>query len=194
MPPKVKITREDIIRTALDMIRANGAAGLNARTIAVALNCSTQPIFSNFATMDELQKAVIEAGYADYLGFLKREAESGRYPTYKAFGRGYIRFAYEEKELFKLLFMRDRGGEGFVPTEDFERSVALIMEANGLSRERAERFHLEMWACVHGIATMLATSFFTPEWALISNMMTDVYQGLRTRHIQEEHENGSHSD
>ncbi len=194
MPPKVKITREDIIRTALDLIRAKGVTTLNARQIAAALNCSTQPIFSNFATMDDLQKAVIEAGYAYYLGFLKSEAESGKYPPYKAMGWAYIRFAYEEKELFKLLFMRDRGGEGLTPTEDFEMSVSLIMAANGLSRERAERFHLETWSCVHGIATMLATSFFMPEWELISDMITDVYQGLRMRHIQEEANNGSHSN
>ena len=32
----------------------------------------------------------------------------GKYPPYKASGMAYIRFAKEEKELFKLLFMRDR--------------------------------------------------------------------------------------
>ena len=196
MPPKVKVTREDIVRAALDLVRAEGTATLNARSVAEALGCSTQPIFSNFATMEALQEAVIEAGYDYYLGFLKAEAEAGRYPHYKAFGMAYIRFAREEKELFRLLFMRDRSGEGLVPTEDFEASVAIIMEVNGLPRERAERMHLEMWACTHGIATMLATSFFTPEWELISHMMTDVYQGLRARHIKEEEnrENRCHSD
>ena len=33
------------------------------------------------------------------------------YPPYKAMGMGYIRFAAEERELFRLLFMRDRSGE-----------------------------------------------------------------------------------
>ena len=196
MPPKVKVTRDDIIQTALELVRAQGAAPLNARQIAAALNCSTQPIFSNFATMDELQGAVLEAGFAYYLGFLKSAAESGRYPPYKAFGMAYIRFAGEEKELFKLLFMRDRRGEGQAPTEDFETSVVMIMQANGLSRERAERMHMEMWSCTHGIAVMLATSFLHPDEELISMMLTDVYQGLRIRHIQEqeEHNNGCHSD
>ena len=194
MPPKVKITREDIVQTALDLVRAGGEATLNARLVAAALHCSTQPVFSNFATMEELQRAVIEAGYQYYLGFLEKEAESGKYPTYKAFGMAYVRFAYEEKELFKLMFMRDRHGAELEPTTDFEMSVNLIMSANGLSRERAHRMHMEMWVCVHGIATMLATSFFTPEWDAISEMTTDIYQGLRARHIQEEKDHGSHTN
>ena len=194
MPPKVKISKDDIIRTALALIRTRGVAVLNARQIAEALECSTQPIFSNFATMEELQQAVIVAGYDYYLGFLKDEAERGQYTTYKAFGWAYIRFAYEEKELFRLLFMRDRHGAELEPTTDFEMSVRLIMQVNGLSRERAERMHMEMWVFVHGIATMLATSFFTPEWDHISDMITDVYQGVRMKHIQEETEHGCHSN
>ena len=55
MPPKVKITKEDIIKTAVELVRSNGAEALNARAVAAELNCSTQPVFSNFATMDELQ-------------------------------------------------------------------------------------------------------------------------------------------
>ena len=93
----------------------------------------------------------------------------------------YIRFAGEERELFKLLFMRDRTGEDLTPTADFERSVEMIMQANGVTRARAVRMHLEMWSCVHGIGTMLATSFLALDEALISEMLTDVYQGIRVR-------------
>lgn len=182
MPPKVKIAKEDIIKTALLLLQKNGAAAINARSIAAALGCSTQPVFSNFATMEELQSAVVAAAHERYLGFLQSEVEEGKYPKYKAFGMAYIRFAKEEKELFKLLFMCDRGGEEMMPTVDFEASVEMIMRANGVSEETARLMHLEMWTCVHGIGTMLATSFLELDWELISNMITDVYQGIRVRH------------
>ena len=185
MPPKVKITKDDIIQTALDLLRKNGDAAINARSVAAALNCSTQPIFSNFSTMEELQKAALAAAYELYLDFLKREAESGKYPQYKAFGMAYIRFAKEERELFKLLFMRDRTGEDMSPSLDFEASVQMIMKANGVSIEKARLMHMESWAFVHGIGTMLATSFLPLEWEIISDMLTDVYQGIRARHISE---------
>lgn len=185
MPPRVKINKEKIIETALEMIRKNGESVINARSIASALGCSTQPIFSNFESMEELNGAVIAASYELYFGFLKREAESGKYPEYKSFGMAYIRFAKEEKELFKLLFMRDREGRRLEPTLDFDASIEMIMKANGITREKATLMHLEMWTCVHGIGTMLATSFISLEWELISNMITDVYQGIRTRHLLE---------
>ena len=181
MPPRVKITKKDIIETALDLIRKNGQESINARSIAGALNCSTQPIFSNFSGMEELEGEVISLAYERYLGFIEKEVESGKYPRYKSFGMAYIRFAKEEKELFKMLFMCDRTGKDLTPTSDFETSVDMIMQANGISKEQASLFHLEMWACVHGIGTMLATSFLELDWELISSMLTDVYQGLRTR-------------
>ena len=189
MPPKVKITKKEIIEGALELVRKSGVDSLNARSIAGRLDCSTQPIFSNFASMTELEETVSRASYERYLGFIENELKSGKYPPYKAFGMAYVRFAKEEKELFKMLFMCDRSGKDLTPTEDFERSVEIIMQTNGISREEASLFHLEMWACVHGIGTMLATSFLEPEWELISNILSDVYQGLRLRY--REKNNGS---
>ena len=188
MPPKIKITKTDIIQKALLLLRENGAESLNARSIAAALGCSTQPIFSNFATMDALEEAVIGAAYEHYYAFLQREAESGKYPAYKAFGMAYIRFAKEEKELFRLLFMRDTSKKEMASatSPDFEASIEMIMKANGISREKATLMHLEMWVCVHGIATLFVTSFFSLDWELISTILTDVYQGTRAKHLSEE--------
>ena len=53
MPPKVKITKEDIINAAIEIVKANGEEAINARNIAATLGCSTQPVFSNFASMEE---------------------------------------------------------------------------------------------------------------------------------------------
>ena len=186
MPPKVKVTKEVIIKTALELVRINGNDALNARSIAAALGCSTQPIFSNFVTMEELQESVLKSAYEQYLVFLKKEVENGKYPPYKSFGMAYIRFAKEEKELFKLLFMCDRGNKELIPSPDFEESVQMIMKANGIEREKAELIHLEMWVSVHGIGTMFATSFLSLDFELISNMLTDIYQGIRARHLSKE--------
>lgn len=182
MPPKVKITKDDIIKTTLSLCRKEGAGAINARSIAAALGCSTQPIFSNFKSMEELDDAVISAAHELYLEFLENEAKSEKYPRYKAFGMAYINFAREEKELFKMLFMRDRGGENLKPTADFEESVKIIMQKNGLSKETAELIHLEIWTSVHGIATILATSFLEFNTELISEMLSDVYHGITARH------------
>ena len=182
MPPKVKITKDEIVAATLELLRHEGEDAMNARRIAAHLGCSTQPVFSNFASMEELQHAVLAAAYQYYHNFLVQEAQGGKYPPYKAYGMAYIRFAREEKVLFKALFMCDRKGQAPTPSVDFSESVTMIMQANHVTREQAELWHMEMWSCVHGIATMLATSFLELDEDLISDMISNVYQGLRAKH------------
>ena len=185
MPPKAKLTKDEIVAATLELLRHEGENAMNARRIAAHLGCSTQPVFSNFSSMEELQHAVLLASYQYYHNFLLQEVQSGKHPPYKAYGMAYIRFAKEEKELFRALFMCDRKGQALTPSADFSESVDMIMSANRLTREQAELLHLEMWSCVHGIGTMLATSFLPLEWELISNIMSDVYQGVRAKHLSE---------
>ena len=186
MPPKVKTTKEDVINAAINIVRDNGVQALNARTIANFLNCSTQPIFSNFATMEELRISVIEKADELYQKYIHHEIESECYPVYKSTGMAYIRFAKEEKELFKLLYMRDRTNEASHEASKLDGEInAIVKTSTGLEEKDAQLFHLEMWAYVHGIATMFATGFLDLEWELVSKMLTDSYQGLRKQYGME---------
>ncbi|MBE6692787.1 MAG: WHG domain-containing protein [Ruminococcaceae bacterium] len=182
MPPKVKVTKEDIISAAVEVVRAQGEQGINARTVANLLNCSTQPIFSNFATMEELRFAVVKRADEMCQEYRQRESESGKYPPYKANGMAYIRFAKEEKELFKLLYMRDRRSEPAEPEgTPIDAKMELLIKNNmGVNDEEARMFHLEMWAYVHGIATMFATNFLNLDWELVSQMLTDAYLSMKS--------------
>lgn len=188
MPPKVKVTKEDIITAAIDMVREKGADVLNARAIATHMGCSTQPIFSNYISMDELKQDVMDSAYSIYMDFLRRETQSNQYPPYKAAGMGYIRFAKEERELFKLLFMRDRSKEKIADEfdESTQMSIAVIQKKLGLSYEKANQFHLEMWIYVHGIASLLVTSYLPLEWEEISELVTNAYHGIRARYVLKE--------
>ena len=183
MPPKVKVTKEEIVTAALEIVRSCGAQAVNARAVASALNCSTQPVFSNFATMEELRLAVVERADALCQEYIRREVASGAYPAYKASGMAYIRFAKEEKELFKLLYMRDRTEEPEQPESALNSQMEDHVQHNtGLTGSEVQLFHLEMWAFVHGIATMFATGFEDIDWDLVSKMLTDVYQGLKKQY------------
>lgn len=179
MPPKVKVTKEQIVRTAMELVRSSGLQAVNARNIAAQLGCSTQPVFSNFANMEVLHRQVVAEAGSLCQEYIRREVESGAFPAYKASGMAYIRFAKEERELFKLLYMCDRGGE-LIPEngELSNRMEAIVQDNTGLGRQETKLFHLEMWAFVHGIATMFATGYLDLSWELVSKMLTDVYQGL----------------
>ncbi|MBR4290161.1 MAG: TetR/AcrR family transcriptional regulator [Oscillospiraceae bacterium] len=186
MPPKVRITKEDIIHTAVDLVRQQGESSVNARTVAAMLNCSTQPVFSNFATMEELRRATLQQIHQIYQDYIQREVSSAVYPAYKASGMAYIRFAKEEKELFKMLFMRDRSGEPLPNEWDMGENIEkIVRNSTGLEGSIMQLFHLEMWAYVHGIAVMFATGFLDLEWDLVSKMLSDAYMGMRKQYGME---------
>lgn len=181
MPPKVRFTRDEIRKAATELVRLKGADALNARELARSLGCSTQPIFSNYENMDELKADVIAEAEEIYRSYTEREIASGKYVTYKAIGMSYVRFAGAERELFKLLFMRDRRGEKPGSDCGYAEAVEVIRKNTWLSHEEATLLHLEMWICVHGIATMLATSYITLDEELISKILTDTYEGIKNR-------------
>ena len=111
MPPKVKVTKEDIISAAVDIVRKSGAQAINARTVACALNCSTQPVLYYFSTVEDIKKMVYkkaDAYHSDYI--MNTEIACGN--PMLAIGMNYIKFAIEERNLFRLLFQSDEFSGG----------------------------------------------------------------------------------
>ena len=183
MSRTASISKTSIIDAAIEIIRENGYEAVNARSVAGRLGCSTQPVFSNFRNMEDVMGEVLKATLNIYNSFVSDSVKSGTdEPIYKAHGRAYIMFAVEEKNLFRLLFMRDRTNDP-APLEEstFHEVLPLIMNATGLNREQAAVFHFAMWAVVHGIAVMAATSYSELDMDFVSNTLTDVYQGLLYR-------------
>lgn len=179
MPPKFKFTRDEITNAALNVTRKNGISGLTARALAAELGCSVKPIFGLFKNMEEVGQEVFIASDLLYQNYLREDMAKGKYSPYKASGMAYIRFAKEERELFKLLFMRDRSREKIEENKEEIRPLMQLIQQNlGISEDEAYLFHLEMWLYVHGIATMIATSYLDWDDEFISRVLTDAYMGL----------------
>ena len=182
MPPKSKFTRNEIVDAALEITREEGFRAVTARALGAKLHSSPKVIFGLFANMEELQQEVLKAANAGYQRYLKEDMAAGRYPPYKASGMAYIRFAREETELFKLLFMRTRSkDEAEQPADEMAEILSLIQESTWLCAEKAMLFQLEMWIFVHGIAVMFATAYLDLDTEIVSSMLTDMYMGLKTR-------------
>lgn len=182
MPPKCKFTRAQIVQAALDITREQGAGAVTARSVGARLDSSPKVIFGLFRNMEELTAEMLRAAHSLYQRFLDEDMASGKYPPYKGSGMGYIRFAKEEKQLFRLLFMRDRTHEPLTDGKEEMRPIlALIEQSTGLCPDDAYLFHLEMWLYVHGIAAMIATSYLDWEMDFVSRVLTDAYEGLKAR-------------
>lgn len=187
MPPAAKITKEAILSAGLTLIREQGPDALNARVLAARLKCSTQPIFSNFPSMDALRLSLVAQADALYQARIEAEISLKRYPPYKASGMAYIRFAQEEPQLFQLLYMRDRSQEDEAIKDNLtSQMIGMVQDNTRLNQKDASLFHLEMWAFVHGLAVLCATNFCPIDEESISRMITDVFQGLKNRHEHKE--------
>ena len=175
--PKVRVTKDDILNISFDMVRINGIDNLNARRIAKELNCSVQPIFFNFSNMDDLKKSVL-IKCCDYFYEFVSNLFDEEIPPYKQVGINYIKFAKEEPNLFKLLFMSDND----LSMLENNKSVDIIKQYIGkslpLSDFDIDSFHLKMWIFTQGLATLVLNNNLKLTDEQISSLLTNEFKAL----------------
>lgn len=160
MPPKPRITREMILQAAFAIAREAGIGAVNARSVSARLGCSTQPVLYCFAGMEELRREVYRMADEMHSQYLMRLAPEQ--DPMIGLGLNYIRFAREERELFRLLFQSDGfGGRGIGELMDMEELapvLRILAQEAGLSMEQSRRAFLMLLMLVHGWASMLANN------------------------------------
>ena len=183
MPPQIRFTKGDLLRAAFTITRSRGIDAVNARSLARELGCSTQPIFRAFNSMSDVKQAMLRMAMETYSSYIARSATLAPKP-YLGSGMAYILFAREERELFTLLFMRDRMNDDDreqVTDTTLDHVIELTMKSTGLCRERALEFHRHLWIFTHGLASMVATRYITLTDADAMSLLQEEYQALRLR-------------
>lgn len=158
MPPSVRFSREAVLNAAYQLIRREGPAALNARSVAKELGGSTQPIFRLFTNMDDLKASVIEQALQDWKNKLRMRMQDSAFP-YLSIGMSYLIFARDEPELFKLLFMRDRVSDGSCRDYNVDFGIPLIEHAVGVDVSTARHLYERNWLYCHGLAVAIATKY-----------------------------------
>ena len=186
MSAKKVISQQQIVEAAYSIVAECGMDGLNMREIAKRCGCSTQPIYLSFANAEELKRAIVGKMVESYNSYITTEIESELYPEYKATGMAYIRFAKEQPQFFKYLFMRNRVGEDVdeMATE-FQREANRLSQY-GIKSDIATAIHTHMWVYVHGIATMYATGYLNLDWEIVSVMLTEEFLAIKARYALKE--------
>ena len=155
MPPKVKFQRDEIVRAALNVARTKGLDAVTAREVAKELRVSVGPIFTWFETMDQLREEVCAQAKELYRGYIRRGL-AGPIP-FLGVGQQYIRFAREEPELYKLLFLARPGGamEALRLSQDLARKS--LMRIYRMDAETADSYFQDLWLVVFSFATLIVT-------------------------------------
>lgn len=182
MAPKIKINYDDIVSEAINIIREQGIEAVTARSVAAKLNCSIQPVFSNFRTMDDLFSAVYKRTEEIHEAFMVAAMESSE-DKFLATGLAYINFAKTEKNLFRLLFMSDAFNQGNAmdiagTMQGDDTVIALIGETTGLSKSKSRELLNAIWFTVHGIASLLATNSCRLSDDEAKRILRNAFEGL----------------
>ena len=100
-PRNTQFSREEIIDAAFKLVREQGWAGFSVQAVGKAINSSTMPIYSQFANVRELEDAVCLKAMELLKERMLVERTGDRWIDQ---GISYIRFAQEEKFLFRALW------------------------------------------------------------------------------------------
>jgi AcrR family transcriptional regulator len=165
MGAKTSLTRNAFVEAAFKIVREKGLEKLSARSLAKELHCSTMPIYSYLKSMKSLHKQLGKKA-TDLLLTYQTTPRTGR--VFFDMGLGYILFARQEKNLFRLLFARNEGGGNSrvkkTMTEFALKSLVQEMKNDpifqSLNERQLENILIKMWIFVHGLAFLMNNNAF----------------------------------
>ena len=176
MPPRVKFTKEEIVEAALRVTREGGIDSLTARSLAAELGASTRPMFTYFETVDELKHEVHEAAKGIYKTYIERGLAEP--VPFLGVGQNTIRFAREEPELFRLLFLQKPDGadggaaEALAFSQDLVRDS--IMGIYKMDAYEADCYYRNLWLIAFSFCAMIAAGERPYTDEQMSAMFTEV--------------------
>ena len=107
------ITAEMLLEAGAAITLEKGADALNVRSVAAKLNCSVQPVFRNFGSMETFRRAVIEYLDGTYQSFVAQYLDKSDYLF--TISLAHILLARDRRNLFGVLFLSNEYGSRTVP-------------------------------------------------------------------------------
>ena len=159
MPAVRKVSKEQIIDAAVEVLRDDGFAAINARSVAKKLGCSTQPIYFSFKNMDELKAALTQRAIELHTQRVRDSlcAHEGNDSRYSSYGMGFVKFAAEEKQLFRWLYLEGEQPGTYQSDILTQEVIGVIVDEFGYAEDVARRFHQDMIYFTYGLAILANT-------------------------------------
>ena len=146
-----------MVEAALRVVRAKGIDGLTAKTLADELGTSTQPVFTAFGSMDAVRREVYAAAVRVYDGY----TNTGLKEKIPFFGVGmqYVRFAREEPELYRLLFLTRTQEYSAIKSMEHLRELVrpTLVKIYHITAAEADIYFRDLWFVVHSLSTLIVT-------------------------------------
>ncbi|MFT5520207.1 MAG: AcrR family transcriptional regulator [Enterobacterales bacterium] len=167
--------QQKLLDEATLMIEESGIEGLSLRKLALRAGVSRTAPYHHFKDKNELLCAIAENGYkirnVQALAILNNKNQSVR-EKFHFFVHDYVQFAYENQELYELMFGRaiwkqqnstQALRDVAYPCFQHQLDMTKNWQENGLikSDENTLRLAQVIWGTVHGIAKLLIDGIYT---------------------------------
>ncbi len=158
MAPKQKITREMIIEAGFELAKKNGIDSVNSRNVAKELSCSTQPVFSQFASMEELRKSIFDYACEKSINEILANKDKSNFLSLTT--RWYLNLMRNERNLYKLIYF----SSGFSPNSiidmmlNYKSNTALLNKIQfeySLTEIQSKSILLRTFSLLHGIGSLV---------------------------------------
>ncbi len=180
MPAKAKVTKEMIVNAAFEIAKEAGAENINARTVSQKLGCSTQPVLYYFKKIEDVRIAAHKKGSEYHIAYLTDLSGKYERPMLEM-GMRYIRFAVEEKNLFRFLFHSNYYTSGRLSdrlTEENLDSVFSVLKIQTKAdAKQAYGIFAQIYLVTHGIASLLAENSMAYDEAYCVKTLSNAYFG-----------------
>lgn len=182
MPPKPKVTKEEVAETAFAIVKEEGFEALTARKLGSRLGTSARPIFTVFKNMEEVKWAARELALQEFEAYASDFMEYT--PAFKRIGMLMISYAIHEPEMFKLLFMQEHsesiGFQNFMKAQGSlgEQCIELLHREYQLKEEEARLLFEQLWVHTFGIGVLCVLKVCDFSEEEISNRLGEVFTGM----------------
>lgn len=180
MARKESVTRNMILETAFTLTREEGIENVTARKLAAKIGCSTQPIFRVYANMNELYEEIYQNAI-DFFNAYYEHFKSEETTPFVHLGLAYIKFATEEKQLFKLLFLSGNRGDRSLYDLLNKQTGAVGKEINravAAGCKNPSGMFMKMWIFIHGSACMVLTGDYDLSYEETVSLLKETYNSL----------------
>lgn len=173
MAPKNKFTKDEMVAAALRVVRAKGIDYLTAKTIADELGTSTRPIFTSFGSMDDVKQEVHAAAVRIYDSYTSAGLKE-KIP-FLGVGKNYIRFAQEEPELYRFLFLTRTPEYSAIKSMQHLQVLVrpAVMSIYHITAAEADLYFRDLWLVTHSLSTLIVTGDHTYSNREIGQILTE---------------------
>ncbi|WP_035290525.1 WHG domain-containing protein [Clostridium sp. KNHs214] len=157
MPPNIKINRDMVVHAGFELVRKRGFNCLNARSLAVKLNCSAKPLFRLYENMDACKAAIMKEVCNFYNTFMEQHIKQD--DQLLTISVAYAELARAEHNIFEAMFVSNVNSPWSI-TDVLEAEwnqgvIKQTMNKYNISRIRAKNLFRDTWLYTHGVATQI---------------------------------------